>query len=289
MKKLGKFDGILFCTDLDGTLLKNDKTISKENIEAIEFFKSEGGIFTFITGRMPFFVSNIYNAIKPNAPFGCVNGGGLYDFQRKEYIWNCAMSNEVTELIKCIDNNFSDIGIQVNTFFKTYFCKENKTMQKFRERTKLPNLVCDFEEVKEPIAKIIFGSEKEEEISAISQMLQSHPLSNNYSFIRSEKSLYEILPKGIGKGTAVQKLIEYLNIDINRTIAIGDYDNDISMFKVAKMGIAVSNASKNVLEIADYITVSNEENAIARVIFDLDKNILKKGLLPFRCRKLSLQ
>ena len=49
-----KFDGILFCTDLDGTLLESDHKISKENIEAIRYFQSEGGLFTFLTGRMPF-------------------------------------------------------------------------------------------------------------------------------------------------------------------------------------------------------------------------------------------
>ena len=50
-----KFEGCLICTDLDGTLFRSDKTVSKENIDAIEYFKSEGGYFTFVTGRMPFF------------------------------------------------------------------------------------------------------------------------------------------------------------------------------------------------------------------------------------------
>ena len=48
-----KFEGILLCTDLDGTLYRNDKSISPENRKAIEYFKREGGCFTFITGRMP--------------------------------------------------------------------------------------------------------------------------------------------------------------------------------------------------------------------------------------------
>ena len=51
---MGKFDGILICTDLDGTLYKNDKTISEKNKAAIEYFKREGGSFTFVTGRLPY-------------------------------------------------------------------------------------------------------------------------------------------------------------------------------------------------------------------------------------------
>lgn len=267
---MGKFDGMLICTDLDGTLLKNDKTISCENIEAIEYFKHEGGYFTFITGRMPFFVSYVLDAIKPNAPFGCVNGAGLYDGDKGEYVWKAVMPNNVIELVKYIDNNFSDVGIQVNTYNKTYFCKENQTMKNFRQVTKLENIVCHYNDVQEPIAKILFGSENEEEILKIEKMLKSHSLANRFDFIRSEKTLYEILPKGVGKGTSIINLCHHLKINVNKTIAIGDYNNDISMFKEAGIGIAVSNACKEALLMADYITVSNEENAIARVICDLE-------------------
>ena len=54
-----KFDGILICTDLDGTILDDNKNISAENLDAIEYFKSEGGLFNFVTGRMPFYVKYI--------------------------------------------------------------------------------------------------------------------------------------------------------------------------------------------------------------------------------------
>lgn len=264
-----KFDGILICTDLDGTLLRCDGTISKENIEAIEYFKSEGGLFTFVTGRMPFFVSHIYNAVHPNAPFGCINGGGLYDFENKKYIWTAAMPDGVNELVRHIDENFPDTGIQVNTFDKVYFSKENNVMERFREITGLENLVCPYDDVKEPVAKIVFGNASDEQIEKISEALHRHPMAENFDFIRSERTLYEILPKGTGKGTAIKMLCEKLGLDKNKTVAIGDYNNDISMFKSARLGIAVSNACPEALAAADLVTVSNEEHAVARVIHDL--------------------
>ena len=55
---MGIFDGILICTDLDGTLLANDKSISDENLRAIEYFKENGGYFTFVTGRTPFYTAD---------------------------------------------------------------------------------------------------------------------------------------------------------------------------------------------------------------------------------------
>lgn len=267
---MGKFTGFLICTDLDGTLLRNDKTISRENIEAIDYFQREGGYFTFVTGRMPFFVSYALDTIRPNAPFGCVNGAGLYDAIKKEYVWTAIMPENVIELVKYIDNLFPNVGIQVNTFHKTYFCKENQTMVNFRKITNLENITCHYNDVKEPIAKILFGSENEDDLKNIDKMLHAHPLANDFNFLRSEKTLYDIVPKGISKGTSIEKLCEFLNIDIRKTIAIGDYNNDISMFQAAGIGIAVSNACKEALEAADFVTVSNEEHAIARVIYNLE-------------------
>ena len=265
------FNGILICTDLDGTLLRSDRQISDENKKAIEYFKAHGGYFTFVTGRMPFFVDDIVERVNPNAPIGCVNGGGLYDTVKNEYMWQSTMPDGVNTLIKCIDENFPNVGIQVNSFNHVYFARENVIMEEFRNTTGVENLVCKYDEVKEPVAKIVFGVETEEEISAMRNMLESHPLAVNFDFIRSEQYLFEILPKGINKGTSIQKLCECLGIDKNKTVAIGDYNNDIPMFLAAKAGIAVSNACDDALKAADFITVSNDENAVARVIYDIEK------------------
>lgn len=266
---MAQFDGMLICTDLDGTLLKNDHTISPENLEAIEYFKKEGGTFTFVTGRMPFFVEDIYQAVQPNAPFGCVNGGGLYDHRKGAYIWQQVMPEGVNALIQCVEEHFPGVGIQVNTFDHTYFCKENLTMENFRAATKLENLVCHYRDVDEPVAKIVFGSEDDEEILGIQKLLYAHPSMAEFDFIQSEKTLYEILPKGTGKGMSITKLCQYLNLDIHKTLALGDYNNDIPMFRVAEIGIAVANACPAALKAADFVTVSNEEHAVAQVIRDL--------------------
>ena len=77
------------------------------------------------------------------------------------------------------------------------------------------------------------------------------------------------------KGLSLEMLVDYLKLDAKKTVAIGDYDNDIGMLRVAGIGIAVSNASKEALAAADAVTVSNEEHAIARVIHDLESGKLQ--------------
>ncbi|MBQ4527026.1 MAG: HAD family phosphatase [Clostridia bacterium] len=272
-RKTRKFEGMLMCTDLDGTLLKNDKSISRENLDAVDYFKQNGGLFTFVTGRMPFFVSDIYNIVKPNAPIVCVNGGGIYDYDRNDYLWKEVMPASVTELVEYADKNIDGMGIQVNTFDKIYYCKNNDAMETFRLVTNTPNLVCSYNDVSEPIAKIVFGDTDIKKMDKLRTLLANHPRSDEFDFITSEETLHEILPKGISKGKGLTKLAKLLGIDMSKTIAVGDYYNDISMIESVKLGIAVSNAQPEVKTSADVITVSNEESAIANIIDNLDKNI----------------
>ena len=265
-----KFEGILICTDLDGTLLREDGSVSKENLAAIAHFQEEGGFFTFITGRMPYFAAPIYEKIKPNAPFGCINGGGIYDHRKKEYVYKQPISREVFELVDYAYENVEGIGIQVNGFEHLYFATENSAMVAFREKTGVPNLVSPYREVTEDFGKILFGDEREEAIQALARLLPTHPKAHMFDFIRSEQTLYEILPKGVNKGNLLPRLALHLGVDMKRTVALGDYDNDVEMLKAAGLGVAVANAVPKAKEAADVITVSNEENAIARVIADIE-------------------
>ncbi len=267
---MGKFDGILLCTDLDGTLYKNDKTVSQENRDVIEYFKREGGYFTFITGRMPNYSLEAYQAASPNVPFGCANGGAIYDKKAEKYVWTLPIDDRVKELVKCIDEDLAGVGIQVCTFEDTFFSKDNDANVRFRKITGLPNLVRDYKDINEPILKIIFATLYANEMLELERMLRSHALAENFEFVRSERTLFEILPRGADKGLALTKLAQYLGVDIKKTVAVGDYNNDIGMLKSAGLGIAVANASPAALEAADLVTVSNEEHAIAKVIYDID-------------------
>ena len=265
-----KFEGILICTDLDGTLLRKDKSISKETLDAIEYFKSEGGYFTFITGRLPYFVKNICDTVKPNAPFGCSNGGAIYDAEKMEYVSTVELSKEAMELVRAVDEAVEDIGIQVYTFDKIYFSRENSAMEHFRAVTGMPNIVKHYDEVTEPVAKIVFGDVREDAIQRTKKILDTHEKTEKFDYIRSEKTLYEILPKGVSKASVLPKLSEILGVKPSHVVTVGDYNNDVAMIRDAGVGIAVANATDEAKAVADYITVSNEEHAIAKIIYDIE-------------------
>ena len=270
-----KFEGILICTDLDGTLLKNDKTVSKENLDAIEYFKSEGGLFTFVTGRMPSSVPNICKTVKPNAPFGCINGGGVYDYDKQEYLWYETLSPRAMEIVEYIEQRVDEIGYQVNTLDAIWFCRVNPAMERFRALTGVPDLRCAYRDLKDPVAKVVFGDLDPNGILRIQELYYEHPLADRFEFISSEKTLCEILPKGVHKGLALKKLCEILDIPREKTVAIGDYNNDVEMLRYAGVGVAVANANDAAKAAADRITVSNEEHAIAKIVSDIESGEIR--------------
>lgn len=109
------------------------------------------------------------------------------------------------------------------------------------------------------------GSYDPQEIDRLEQLLKSHPASENFTLVRSVPTLFEILPKGIHKGTVLPVLAKQLGIWEDRVIAIGDYDNDAGMLKTAHLGVAVANATEKAKAAADVITVSNQEHALAQL------------------------
>ena len=268
---MGKFNGILICTDLDGTLLKNDKTISRENREAYEYFMREGGYFTFVTGRMPYTARSLYEMVRPNAPVGCINGGGIYDFSKGEYLWSTTLPERAAELVEAVMDEVPSCGVHINALDGIYCCRENEITEWHRRITGVSTKFAQYRELTVPVGKVVFCEGNEENILKIAEILKSHPRAGEFDFIRSEKKLYEVLPRGISKGTLLPRLAEILGVKMSRTVAIGDYNNDVEMIRRAGVGIAVANAVDEAKAVADIVTVSNEEHAIAKIIEMIDR------------------
>ncbi len=267
---MGKFDGILIATDLDATLLCHDKSISPENLSAIEYFKENGGIFTFITGRSIIVVGHIYDILKPNAPVGCFNGGAIYDGEKGEFISRNTLPDEAMDLVRLVDEKMPDMAIELCTYENSYFCKTNPSMERHIKSAGYRDLRCHYSEVKGPLAKALFAHTDGDKLGELRALFEKEPISEKFQFVRSFYEYLEMLPKGLDKGGHLIEIAKIKGIDIKRTIGIGDNDNDISLIKKAGVGVAVSNATDNAKNVADIVTVSNEESAIAKIIEDLD-------------------
>lgn len=270
---MGKFDGILFCTDLDDTLLDKEKNVSKENLEAIEYFKSNGGLFTFVTGRTHLGIGGVLNQVEPNTYIGTLNGGSIYDHKQNKNIMEIELGEGFVEILEFVDKEFCDIGFEVMCHDKCWICKTNDLVIKHITHEKLPLITCDYHNVPGKRGKVLLVGEIER-INQLVEALKTHPMAERFDFVRSTRHYYEILPKGSHKGNLLKEIAKLNNIDMNRTIAVGDNDNDIKMLEFAGCGYAVENANENAKKVADRITVSNLDSAIAKIIDELDKGLI---------------
>ncbi|MDD6484137.1 MAG: Cof-type HAD-IIB family hydrolase [Clostridiales bacterium] len=268
---MNKFKGLLLCTDLDDTILTRDKRISDKNIEAIKYFMSEGGLFTFATGRVPGGVKPLLKYIVPNAPMVCFNGGGIYDIEKKKELWAAELDGGAQEVIKYIADKYPFAGVEICTQDKIYFCRRNRIVNEHQKIENFEDNDMPYTEVPKPWRKVLFMVE-EEQLPLIREAILKSPYADKYTYVQSSPWYYEILPKGNTKGEGLLRLAALLGIKPENTIGMGDNENDLDLVKKAGLGVAVANASDAVKAAADRITVDNESDAVAEVIYSLEKS-----------------
>ena len=115
-----------------------------------------------------------------------------------------------------------------------------------------------------PINKI-FVSGEPDKMKEVERILQ-RKFGSVLNVFRSDPYYVELLPKYTDKGVAVDKLVKYMDITRERVMCVGDSNNDLPMLRYAGMGVAMGNASDRIKEQADYVTDSNDDDGIVKVI-----------------------
>lgn len=271
---MGKFDGILLCTDLDGTLLSSESIVSEENIKAINYFKEQGGKFTFVTGRVPKGAGLMRKWVEPNAPIVVFNGAGVYDFEKEELLWGTYLTEDAKKVVEYVEERTPDFGLVVCTDENVYFPAMNDWVDEYYKLENFPLDQTPWREIKDKWKKALFVINSEI-MPIVMEAVEKSGYKDHFHFVRSCANYYEMLPKGENKGTGLEKLCKITGIPREKVIAVGDNENDIEMIEYAGLGVAVGNAADSVKKISDLVTVTNDENAVAKIIWDLDSGKIK--------------
>lgn len=258
----------LIAIDLDGTLLKDDKTISDRTLQTINQVQTLGHYVMIATGR-PFRASHIYyKQMNLNTPI--INYNGAYVHHPLNQAWqtfHAPMDLDVAYQIidTCNKYNIKNIMVQVkdNVYLQNYdemimefISFGNPTIQTGQVRENLKS---------DPTSILIHPTE--EEVSKIRQHL-SDEVGN---FIEHRQSggpwnIIEIIKAGINKAVGVKMVADSIQIPYERIIAFGDEDNDLEMLQFAKHGVAMGNAVDKVKAIANDVTSTNEEDGLAHYL-----------------------
>ncbi|PMQ01607.1 MAG: phosphatase [Dictyoglomus sp. NZ13-RE01] len=248
----------LIITDFDGSLVGDSLNISYQNISAINRFREMGGDITIATGRRWSSIKPFVELLNIKIPVILYNGAGIYDPTKENWIYRKFLR---VEFLK-----------EILRFLKTY---EGKCSFGFYINDEL------YEEWKiDKIFSLLEGKVIKFFIEADRKILEEIQRGLNKYFydkvtiVISSYKFLEILPKGCSKGRAMLKLLHLLKISPMEVIAIGDYDNDLDMLKLAGIGITLPNASERVKKFADFVTKSDPDGAIAEIINKLERGEL---------------
>lgn len=261
----------LIISDLDGTLLNKEHEISELNHRWIKKFISEGGLFTFATGRMEETTQQYIEQLNITLPIISYNGARLYCPVQKKVIYEDTMS-VLPETWKIILDAQHEYGLVIYKDNQPFTLNKNAIIEKFEQKERINCKLGSLDSfIDTPISKILLMVEKESIYGKDTNLLEIEKeiLSNSYDYttVFSESNYLEILPAGTSKGRGVNRLINYLDNKNLYSYGIGDNLNDISLLKNVNVGIAVNNAQQELKQIASKVLDrSNEENAVAYVI-----------------------
>lgn len=266
---MGKFDGMLICSDFDGTLFMGSK-ISDENVAAIKYFQENGGYFTIASGRYPAFLGNHRHRVEANTYLIGLNGTIVSSYDGTDILRQGFLLSDSREIIKKVISEVD--GISALDFSTTNipeiakkYCKAPDGEGYFRYYLKDQNdelldvaLACDTH-------RIIFhtADPASDSITKAIQKIAGESYAINRSFLYG----IEIQDYRFTKGKSARYLADYLGI--HTLICVGDYENDISMIQEADIGCAVENAIPELKDVADRILPAVDQNPFVELIYSL--------------------
>ena len=260
---MGKFDGILICSDLDGTFIGAGDAISV-NKNAVEYFIEEGGRFTFATGRNAAHLLNseLYSVI--NAPACLLNGSVIYDYKEKRILYEKRLPFTAGSFIEKTSKYFTtDVEI-----FVYNGCEDSDVL--ILDLNNTPTSIAD----SMPL-KIVCSFATPEEADKFKENVKKEIFFDECYISKSWNVGVEFNSFSATKGNGIDFIKNYLN-DIHTSIGIGDYENDIPLLLHADIGICVGNGIDKVKEVADIVVKRNDDCAIADLIDVLQKMRIDK-------------
>jgi Cof subfamily protein (haloacid dehalogenase superfamily) len=265
----------LLVTDMDGTCLNSQKEISLANREAIRALHAKGILVALATGRLDRSIRAYARELQLSLPIISCNGALVRDMNKGEIIFEAPLPQELClrVLQTCRELEATlHLSCEEDMIITEEIYPRLKLLSDWNDTLTPENqfrlkLVRDIQEpVRRGIKvyKVIAWSRNSEFLRELQGKLKAIP---GVEAVQSEDVLLDIGVYGIDKGTAVARLAEDLGLSPQEVMTIGDHDNDLGMVRYAGLGVAMANGSPRLMEAADYITGSNDEDGLAEAIW----------------------
>lgn len=253
----------LIVLDLDGTLLRKDKTVSEETINVLLSFKNQNNKILFATARPPRDAYKYVPEVLRDNPIICYNGACIIDKDKKVlYRKEISRENALKVLKTAKKFGYENVCFEINDVLYSTF----DTYDFFGD---CENQIADLENMEfDTVYKVIICNKipiSKEFLSQISDICKC--------IITDNGTLCQIMDTEVSKWNSINALIKQESIEDEDIIAFGDDYNDYEMIKNAGIGVAMGNAEESIKQIANYTTSSNTEEGVSKFI---KEHLIKK-------------
>lgn len=253
-------------TDLDGTLLRSDGSVSPRTRAALQRAEGAGATVIFVSGRPPRWVDPLADFIGSHGLAICANGALVYDVHARQIVEEHGLPGEVAmQVARSLREALPGVTFAIER--RLGFGREPV----FMRRNVLPDDVveAELEELLvEPVAKLLarhedlepedFKRRAAEVVGTMAEATHSSP-----------SAMLEISAVGVSKASTLARVCEERSLTAHDVVAFGDMPNDVPMLAWAGTSFAVANAHPEVAEVADRRCGPNDEDGVAEVLEEL--------------------
>jgi hypothetical protein len=255
----------LVVSDVDGTLLTKDKTLTESAIDAVQKLGEAGIGFTITSSRPTIGMRFLIEPLQIALPIGAFNGSCIVDPGLKpieQHLIPAAAAQRCLELL-------NEYGTEIWLFTSDRWLARDADGQYVpHERRAIradPTIVADFTPYLTSACKIV-GAGGDPALMQRCEIAMQEALGTQATAVRSQSYYLDITPPGVNKGTFVQTIARRLGISLDAVATIGDMQNDLAMFRTSGTSFAMGNATDDVKKVATHVTASNEDEGFAKAM-----------------------
>lgn len=262
----------LIAIDIDGTLLNNQRQLTPEVYKALKAAEANGVKIVLCTGRPLIGVQDLLTELdlfSENDYAISYNGSLVQNTKTGKVITKFGLTHD--DYLE-VEMWARKLGVHFHATTEEAMYTANRDISRYSVlESHLVGMPLKYRTQEEMTADLnIIKMMMIDDPNILDDIIPKLPpfLKERYNVVKSAPYFLEILNKKAHKGAAVKKLAEHLNISQTEVMAIGDNENDLTMIEYAGLGVAVENAIDAVKRKADVITASNEEDGVAKAIYE---------------------
>ena len=254
----------MVASDLDGTLLANDDTVSARTYAAVHASIATGARFVIATGRPARWTEPVMSSLRVEGFALCANGAVTYDFASRRVIRSRLLSSNAA--LAAVD---ALLGVLPDATFAVELADGRLARDPaYVSKWPMPpdTVVAPVRELLvQPVVKVLLRHEGYEAETMVA-MVGAAVDGLAHATMGGSDTLVELMAIGANKGDALAELAGEWGIDAHDCVAFGDMPNDVEMLRWAGLGVAMDNAHASVRAVADHVTHSNDDHGVAVVL-----------------------